>query len=227
MDLEKIVDKVRKLLALANNNPNEAEASLAAQKAQDLLAAYNLDMSSIGNGSDEDHSRSKNSIMGGAAEWQRQLWNSVAQLNFCLYFYERKHCRRTEKTKVRLRWHHQIIGKKVNVLSTVLMCEYLENVVERLTREAFPGEMKSNAALAFREGLADRIRTKIYKRRDEMLAEEKARSSSAANGQPTKNALVLATYTQAETDANWDVVMGEPGYSARVRREAAERRAAE
>ena len=42
---EKMVDKVRKLLALAGNNHSEGEAKLALLRANELIAKYNLDLS--------------------------------------------------------------------------------------------------------------------------------------------------------------------------------------
>lgn len=47
MNKEKLMDKVNKLLALAGNNPSEAEAQAAMLKAQKLIAEYNLDMGSF------------------------------------------------------------------------------------------------------------------------------------------------------------------------------------
>ena len=44
-DMNKMLEKVKKLLALAGNNPSEEEAQAAALKAQELIAQYNLDMS--------------------------------------------------------------------------------------------------------------------------------------------------------------------------------------
>lgn len=44
-DTEKMVDRVRKLLALAGNNPSEEEAKLALMRANALIAKYNLDLS--------------------------------------------------------------------------------------------------------------------------------------------------------------------------------------
>lgn len=43
--IEKVLSQVKKLLALAGNNPSEAEASAAALKAQELIAKYNLTVS--------------------------------------------------------------------------------------------------------------------------------------------------------------------------------------
>lgn len=41
-NMDKIVDKIQKLFALAGNNPSEKEAQAAALKAQKLIAQYNL-----------------------------------------------------------------------------------------------------------------------------------------------------------------------------------------
>lgn len=46
-DMNKMLDKVQKLLALAGNNPSEGEAKAAAMKAQKLIAQYNLDLSAL------------------------------------------------------------------------------------------------------------------------------------------------------------------------------------
>lgn len=44
MNKEELMKKVEKLLALAGNNPEQAEANSALAKAQKLIAEYNLDM---------------------------------------------------------------------------------------------------------------------------------------------------------------------------------------
>lgn len=46
-DMNKMMEKVQKLLALAGNNPSEQEAKAAAMKAQKLIAQYNLDLSAL------------------------------------------------------------------------------------------------------------------------------------------------------------------------------------
>ena len=47
MTMDKIIDKINKLLALANNNPNESEAMSAALKAQELMARYNIEVEQL------------------------------------------------------------------------------------------------------------------------------------------------------------------------------------
>ena len=46
--MEEIIKKIEKLLALAGNNPNENEAMVAAAKAQEMIAKYNIDIANIG-----------------------------------------------------------------------------------------------------------------------------------------------------------------------------------
>lgn len=46
-DMNKIVDKIQKLLALAGNNPSQEEAETAALMAQQLIAKYNVDMANL------------------------------------------------------------------------------------------------------------------------------------------------------------------------------------
>jgi hypothetical protein len=50
-----IADKIQKLLALAGNNPNEAEAEAALLKAQELMAQYNVDMDGLQTGATIKH----------------------------------------------------------------------------------------------------------------------------------------------------------------------------
>lgn len=44
---EKIIEKIRKLLSLSENNSNSSEAELAMLKAQELLLQYKIEMNEI------------------------------------------------------------------------------------------------------------------------------------------------------------------------------------
>ena len=46
-----ILEKIRKLLALAGNNPDEHEATLASERAQEMLLKYNLSLFEVENAS--------------------------------------------------------------------------------------------------------------------------------------------------------------------------------
>jgi hypothetical protein len=107
------------------------------------------------------------------------------------------------------------------------MAEYLEQAIERLTRERFDNVSKiyfSKAGIAYREGMAARIGERLRQRRwdqqEEARAQRKAAEESGAD-----RALTILDVEDAERDANLDAIHGE-GYSARRRAEraAAQRR---
>lgn len=47
MRIEKVLERVKNLLDLANNNPNENEAIAAALKAQELMVKYNIELDQL------------------------------------------------------------------------------------------------------------------------------------------------------------------------------------
>lgn len=217
---------------------NEAAASLA--KAQELLVAYNLSADLVGQGG-EDGVREEQKLEGGARDYERSLWRAVAELNFVLYFlsgetqvtaYKRtrgdgsKYIERVEKYQ-----HlHRLVGRKVNVMSTVAMAKYLEQAIERLVEERIgpdnARERWSRFNIVFREGAASTVTDKLARRRQEILNEEQrkrheteeaARQAGMA-GMSTSTALTVGSHTQAELDANNDFARGwEPGKTAENR----------
>lgn len=222
-EIQKLLARVDKLLALAANNPNEAEAASAAAKAQDLLAAYQLDMSALELADGKKHGRrEEKKLKGGLYQWQRDLWHNVAQLNFCLYWFIRGLRKGTN-------YQHRLIGRTSNVVGTKLMAEYLEQAIERIARDHYdnnPSRYFSKAGIAFREGMSARICQRLRDRRREQIeedrrkaAEQKARASHPASAPSTSTALTVVDVTRTEHDANaefeYDLQNG-PGEYARM-----------
>jgi len=84
-DSDSIIRKVQSLLALAGNNANEQEAALAMEKAQELLAKYNLDMAEIGQRESKpaDAPRSKEKVERSAMfKFQRDIGRHWPMLTF-------------------------------------------------------------------------------------------------------------------------------------------------
>lgn len=222
-DIEKIVARVQKLLALAKNNPNEAEAASAAAKAQELLEAYNLEMSDATKDV-KGHQRTDKRKDGGLYKWQRNLWNGVAKLNFCYYVSIRGLYAGTT-------YEHRVIGSHANVLTTELLAQYLQDTVERLAQKwAYANGHKSvfvREAIAYREGMADRICQKLWDRRNEVLREEQNRireqaaQAAARNvADPGSKGLTLVEIISTEADFNNDYLNNwEIGTTARNRHE--------
>lgn len=254
-EIKNVLEKVEKLLRLAAANPNEAEAASATAKAQDLLTAYNLDMAAVEEVSGGTGKRAQEDLLGGRYEWQRNLWEAVAELNFCTYWNEHvfiesvlgtaKEYRKIEGSWrwVRGMWQHQhrIIGRVVNIAATKAMATYLENVCDRLTKERVRNtNERANGrwANSFREGLTHSVISKIYDRRAHLLDEERRqhfeRMASAAtqtSGEmSTATALTISTYSKSEREANIDFRYGEgtsAKWAARRAEQAAADRAAE
>jgi len=220
---EGIIAKVEKLFALAKNNPNENEAESAAAKAMDLLAAYNLDMASVGK--PQGSNRKDTKLKGGLYTWQRNVWNAVAELNFCKYWFIRDLAKGQA-------YEHRILGRVENVASTCVMADYLQDAIERLAveygKENYPGQSRFiKSLIIYREGLAGRISERLRELRRERLNEERRKQEEARTRHSHGGfALVLADVIQTEDDLNNDYLMGwEPGTTAKNRAESEARRA--
>jgi hypothetical protein len=204
-----VIARIRKLLALSANNPNENEAALAAEKAQELMEEYNI--SSLSDAT-TDNARSDERKQGGLYPWQRSLWEAVAKLHFCMYWSEKG----LEKGA---KYQHRMLGSKVNVLSATLMAEYLQDAVERMARDRVNNKgalFFTKDSIAYRTGLADRLSMRLNDKRYRKEAEARQQAANPA----TSNALTILNVIDAERDANDDYLYGE-GYSARRRANAA------
>lgn len=88
---DKVLDRIKKLLALAEANPNEHEASIAMERAQRLLAKYNLSIADLPKEKldktdpyvrmDERYGPTKGPVAA------RSIAAAIAKLYFCKMFY--------------------------------------------------------------------------------------------------------------------------------------------
>ena len=88
-DVKKIIEKVTKLLALADpkNNPSEGEAIAASVKAQKLLAKYNLTMTDVTGGKKQEKIEELSVSVAKGKIWQRILGSIVANSYSCISCY--------------------------------------------------------------------------------------------------------------------------------------------
>lgn len=236
----KMIEKVAKLLTLAASNPNEAEAAAAHDKAQEMLIAYNLDMSMVDDINNAGQ-RQQEEMEGGKHEWQQDIWTAVAELNFCSYFntevfvesklYRTFEMRKRDDRYVKVygAWQnrHNLIGRVVNIVTTRTMAQYLEEVTERLCRDVCKSNNEKPTGRwgnNFKAGVALRLTSKIGDRRRDLLSEEqrkqadamKAAAERAAGDVPTTKALTLASFSEAEKEANYDFQHGDGAYRKRA-----------
>jgi len=219
-----VIERVKKLLALAAGNANEHEASAASAMAQKLMEDHNIDMAVLGkSGKGQQGSPRKDAKeKGGLYGWQRDLWKACAELNMCVYWSIKGLSRGSV-------YEHRVLGSEVNVLATNLMAEYLQQTVNRLAQDkARTDGYKSpfvRELIAYREGMASRLVERLRELRAARIAddERKAREAKAAASHPSAapgTSIVLADVIASEADLNEDYLRGlEPGTTSRERRE--------
>jgi hypothetical protein len=236
----KVMERIAKLFQLAEKNPNKEEAASAMSKAQELLAAYNLDMATIEKNTGESGKRLNEKVTGGMYRYQRQLWEHIAELNFCMYWtvlVRTKEGTPQWKRGRKFTHEHRVVGRMVNVIATRNMGSYLENVITRLCIERMGDEGRSGFysswAIAYREGIADSVMQKVRQRRRGQQEEEQRKADEAAEraqraGISVATTLTLKGVAEAEEIANYDFLHGEGAWARReAAREEREKRWAE
>lgn len=121
---KEIIDKILKLLRLSSSS-NENEASLAAQRASELLIKHNISIDEI----HEDGSRFEKIDKNFAFEYKVNYWRSwllsaLSELNFC------KTTVMNDGKEIYL-----LLGKTHNIMVTKKIFEYLEKNVKKFTNE--------------------------------------------------------------------------------------------
>lgn len=118
------IDKARKLLALAEGGANEHEAALAAGRAAELLARWNLSAEALddaGEAEDEHEPCGAHEVdERGSATWRGVLLTALAKLHGCLAY------RDAGKLK--------LVGRPARVAEVAYLYRWLVAEVERLAR---------------------------------------------------------------------------------------------
>lgn len=217
--IEKIIDKVEKMLRLANNAGTEEEATTAMNMAQEYLAAYNLSLADVditrGQGARPEAARVKEKTQKVALyKWQRHLWKAIAEANFCYYRISTEYHYNKKNQYVPKTFHHYLIGSEANVITVRLMGEYLEQALSRICPYK-PGRDSSRSWNSWKEGCAARLGERLAQKKAEMLAENRRKADEAAKAN-TSTAIALADVFQREDDLNYREMCGEEAYQARL-----------
>jgi hypothetical protein len=239
MDTEinhKTLDKIRKLLNLARDGgATEGEASVALEKAREIMATNNLSMAQLeaaGQDAGEGSKRLKTGLSGKALyKYQQSLMRTVADVNFCAVVVDYKIVRVGKADQYR-DVGYTIIGREHNVAATLGMFDYLNTSLERIVTPHLVSNAQrlSRWAISFKEGAAQRLSERLRDRHAEVLREQSAAAraqQAAQSSSPASGALVVVMedFAQAEADANYEHRMGlQPGEAAARRAETEARR---
>ena len=206
------VEKVKKLLRLAGNNPSQDEAQNALDRAHQILEQHNISISDLEDR--KDHARDDTRVNGGLYKWQRQVWKASAELNFCVYF-DILGQQRGQK------FEHRLVGRAENVVMSQIMAEYLQGAIERIARnwaKENDRHIFAKDCIIFREGMADTITMRLQSLQHDRMKEAEAKEKEAAA--TGTNAVTIFGAAHREKDMNTDYLNGwEPGTAARHRAE--------
>lgn len=218
MDESKAIVKIQKLLKLANNAGNEAEAAHAANLAQELLAAYNLEMAQIdaatqaGAAEEKTGKRVKDKYERSAMyAYQRQLWKALAEANYCWYEATPVYKENSKGHMMRATYHHYIIGREANVITTRLMGDYLETTINRLVPFK-PGRDSSKSWISWKEGCVAKLVERLAAKRREMEEESLRKAEEAAKQPGAEMGITLYDAAKTEADANYLFMHGQEAY---------------
>lgn len=227
----KVIERVKKLLALANDaGATEHEAALAAERAREIMAANGISNATIEASGGQGEGRTADKRKGHTGKhWMREIMRALAKQSFVEVDWTPGSARTVwsdeENDFVKAgnkAGHWDLWGRESAVVTVKLMHEYLVRTVDRVARE---GNRPTDEV--FKEAMGMRIAERLYEKHELAMREQarKAREANAAAAHPgsaTANALtiVLTDYAQSELDANSDLRNGwEPGTTAQKRRE--------
>jgi hypothetical protein len=169
----KTIYRIKKLLALANDKgATEGEAAEASRGAFALLAKWNLSLDSVENSAKDEEEpvetvTAEKSFYAGGDRWAIGLYQKVAELNFCEYFFNNNCYLTNAKGKKVLGVRHNVVGKRSNVIVSHHMADYLLEAVKRLAREdmkaqTFESEnQRAHYEYGFRYGCSVRLQQRI------------------------------------------------------------------
>lgn len=146
MDKTPVIDKIKKLLALANSC-NEHEAALAAAHAQRLLAAHNLAMADISAADRPGKAdRIETDVARSLPKWVRHLSAGVSSAFDCQAI------------------HHPATGKMtfIGVGADVQVAAYTFTYLDRTVRKLCAGYLKQNAGITIAGRQRELMRHSYY-----------------------------------------------------------------
>lgn len=178
MENERIIDRVRKMLALAADSAaTEGERDNALRMAHNLLAKYNLELSDI---TEAEDPRGLDRDEGWSMTWVRFAYSAVGELFFCSYFYGQK----VNATKQ----FHNFVGKKSNTVTAHLMAQYVVTSILKEARSLYKHNL-SPESRSFAMGAVGRLQERVYQLRK-------------GSGQEIGTGIVLQDYYKTEASAN-------------------------
>jgi hypothetical protein len=137
----KILERIRKLMALAERAGTEEEADAANRAVHALLSRYNLDISEVPDEQEDGVIEEDGTIERYNESWRRTIMHGCAALYFCKYYYTDAYVKGVNSQRVQKGIKHCFVGRPHNVAVAKMMGQYLVGTVNRLANEAARKEL--------------------------------------------------------------------------------------
>lgn len=149
---EKILSRIRKMLALANDEAaSEGERDNAMRMAHNLMSKYQLDMHDVSKHMrDAEDPRGRFDEFGYCATWARYVRKAVADLFMCKYYYTTVNAMKDNST---------FIGRESNATTALLISDFIVRSVLKESKLRYKGDAK--AQRSFCVGSQYRIQERI------------------------------------------------------------------
>ena len=182
---EKLIERIRRILALAGNNPNEHERDAAMAKAQALLLDHNISMKEVDHTDDADVKIGEWTQVTRNGQWSRRIAAAVGRLYLAGYLY----------TSFGKKVQHTFVGTETNCKIASEVSAY---VIEVVYREGAIAMRRAGASNAYWTSFVNSASHRIRARVGEMIA---AASRSTTKESESRALAVLDLYAQAERTA--------------------------
>jgi len=184
MNQDRIIAKMKKLLAMAEGTANENEAMSAARQLHAMLAKHNISMEDL---SSEENPVNKDGIETANRPWKRIVASKIAELYFCSFYFQDSY--KSGKA------HYMFVGTEANRTFAIYIFKMIVKVVEkgaRVESKKRYGKEDCGFVNSFWTG----AKTRITERCNELIGAAKAGTLEDEEGN-TLPAL-LSTYEQTK-----------------------------
>jgi hypothetical protein len=182
--MDKILARVRKMMALANDAAaSEHERDTALKMAYNVLAKYNLSMVDVDARVPQEQ-RDKIEAVMSRTPWAKFVSHAIADLFFCKYL--------VGPSINSSKCHHFFVGKQSNATTAMLMSEFIISSIRREARKLYKSDTGSQGR-SFALGVVNRLRVRVT----ELQSAQEAQVSTSPG-----TALVLASLYDSEGREN-------------------------
>lgn len=178
------IEKIKKLLALAGNNPNENERARAMEMAEKLMAEHNLEMSKLFLG-ENDKAAIGNFVTDiPGDDWHRHIGRAVCELYFCKLYLDQQ---------LSGKYNCAFIGTEINRQVAYEMALWLIATIKKEAKDTFEYKIDQ-------EDFCSGAGQVIEQRAKELIEQKRREAANAPSDGKANQLMVIRKDLQNEND---------------------------